>query len=69
MSAMPKSLGGLEVGVVYIETERTFRPEKIVQICNRFNAPHYRHKKFKHIRLIFNSLKIYRNNLNSNLIL
>jgi len=39
MTAMPKSLGGLESGVVYIDTEGTFRPERIVQICNRFNAP------------------------------
>ncbi|MHA1199645.1 MAG: DNA repair and recombination protein RadA [Candidatus Heimdallarchaeaceae archaeon] len=39
MTAMPKSLGGLESGVIYIDTEGTFRPERIVQICNRFNAP------------------------------
>ena len=39
MTAMPKSLGGLESGVVYIDTEGTFRPERIVQICNKFNAP------------------------------
>jgi DNA repair protein RadA len=38
MTAMPKSLGGLESGVVYIDTEGTFRPERIVQICNRFKA-------------------------------
>ncbi len=39
MTAMPKSLGGLESGVIYIDTEGTFRPERIVQICNRYNAP------------------------------
>ncbi|MCE7743186.1 MAG: DNA repair and recombination protein RadA [Candidatus Heimdallarchaeota archaeon] len=38
-TAMEKSLGGLESGVIYIDTEGTFRPERIVQICNRFNAP------------------------------
>ncbi len=39
MTAMEKKLGGLESGVIYIDTEGTFRPERIVQICNRFNAP------------------------------
>jgi len=38
-TAMPKSLGGLESGVIFIDTEGTFRPERIVQICNKFNAP------------------------------
>ena len=38
-TAMSKNLGGLESGIIYIDTEGTFRPERIVQICNRFNAP------------------------------
>ncbi len=38
MTAMDKKLGGLESGVVYIDTEGTFRPERIVQICQRFGA-------------------------------
>ena len=38
MTAMDKKLGGLESGVIYIDTEGTFRPERIVQICQRFGA-------------------------------
>ncbi|MHA2358193.1 MAG: DNA repair and recombination protein RadA [Candidatus Heimdallarchaeaceae archaeon] len=38
MAAMDKKSGGLESGVVFIDTEGTFRPERIVQICNRFGA-------------------------------
>jgi len=39
MTAMDKKLGGLESGVIYVDTEGTFRPERIVQICERFGAP------------------------------
>jgi DNA repair protein RadA len=38
MTAMSKKKGGLESGVIFIDTEGTFRPERIVQICNRFEA-------------------------------
>lgn len=37
-TAMDEKLGGLNSGVIYIDTEGTFRPERIVQICNRFGA-------------------------------
>ncbi|MCK4845384.1 MAG: DNA repair and recombination protein RadA [Candidatus Heimdallarchaeota archaeon] len=39
MTAMDKKYGGLESGVIYVDTEGTFRPERIVQMCNRFGAP------------------------------
>ena len=35
---MEKKNGGLESGVIFIDTEGTFRPERIVQICSRFGA-------------------------------
>ncbi|MHA1222130.1 MAG: DNA repair and recombination protein RadA [Candidatus Heimdallarchaeaceae archaeon] len=39
MTAMDQKYGGLGAGVIYIDTEGTFRPERIVQICERFGAP------------------------------
>ncbi|MHA1345833.1 MAG: DNA repair and recombination protein RadA [Candidatus Heimdallarchaeaceae archaeon] len=39
MTAMDKKYGGLGSGAIYIDTEGTFRPERIIQICNRFGAP------------------------------
>ncbi len=33
---MPNSEGGLEAGAIYIDTEGTFRPERIVQMAERF---------------------------------
>ncbi len=39
MTAMDKKYGGLESGVIYVDTEGTFRPERIVQMCDRFGAP------------------------------
>jgi len=39
MTAMDKKYGGLESGVIYVDTEGTFRPERIIQMCNRFGAP------------------------------
>ncbi len=33
---MPKNEGGLEAGAIYIDTEGTFRPERIVQMAERF---------------------------------
>ncbi|MCG3225625.1 MAG: DNA repair and recombination protein RadA [Candidatus Heimdallarchaeota archaeon] len=38
ITAMEKKNGGLDSGVIFIDTEGTFRPERIVQICNRFGA-------------------------------
>lgn len=38
LTAMSKKLGGLESGVIFIDTEGTFRPERIVQICTRFGV-------------------------------
>lgn len=38
---LPYSLGGLEGNVLYIDTEATFRPERVMQIAPRFNIdPH-----------------------------
>ncbi len=34
---LPREEGGLEAGAVYIDTEGTFRPERIVQMASRFN--------------------------------
>ena len=34
---LPEDQGGLERGVIYIDTEGTFRPERIVQMAPRFN--------------------------------
>ena len=34
---LPEDQGGLERGVIYIDTEGTFRPERIVQMASRFN--------------------------------
>ncbi|MBY9001061.1 MAG: DNA repair and recombination protein RadA, partial [Candidatus Heimdallarchaeota archaeon] len=39
MTAMDEKYGGLGSGIIYIDTEGTFRPERIVQICNKFDAP------------------------------
>lgn len=33
---MPNNEGGLEAGAIYIDTEGTFRPERIVQMAERF---------------------------------
>ncbi|MFQ6123009.1 MAG: DNA repair and recombination protein RadA [Candidatus Heimdallarchaeota archaeon] len=33
---MPKNEGGFEAGAIYIDTEGTFRPERIVQMAERF---------------------------------
>ncbi len=38
MTAMDKKHGGLGAGAVFIDTEGTFRPERIIQIANRFGA-------------------------------
>lgn len=35
--ALPPSHGGLDGYVVYIDTEGSFRPERVVQICNHLN--------------------------------
>ncbi len=34
---LPTELGGLDGGALYIDTENTFRPERIIQIAPRFN--------------------------------
>ena len=34
---LPREEGGLEAGAVYIDTEGTFRPERIVQMASRFS--------------------------------
>lgn len=34
---LPYDQGGLEGGVLYIDTENTFRPERIIQIAKRFD--------------------------------
>ncbi len=38
MTALPKELGGQEAGVIYVDSEGTFRPERIVHICERFGV-------------------------------
>jgi len=35
-TALSKKYGGLESGVIFIDTEGTFRPERIIQICARY---------------------------------
>jgi len=35
-TALDKKHGGLEAGVIFIDTEGTFRPERIVDMCARF---------------------------------
>ena len=37
-TAMEKKNGGLDAGVIFVDTEGTFRPERIIQICDRFGA-------------------------------
>ncbi len=39
MTAMDKKYGGLGSSAIYIDTEGTFRPERIIQMCNKFGAP------------------------------
>lgn len=34
---LPYDQGGLEGGALYIDTENTFRPERVIQISSRFN--------------------------------
>jgi len=35
---LPKDRGGLEAGALFIDTEGTFRPERIVQIARKQRA-------------------------------
>jgi len=37
-TALPESLGGLDGDVIYIDTEGSFRPERIVQMCKGVQA-------------------------------
>ncbi len=39
MTAMDKKYGGLGSSAIYIDTEGTFRPERVIQMCNKFGAP------------------------------
>lgn len=36
---LPRSKGGLSASALYIDTEGTFRPERLVDIAERFNLP------------------------------
>lgn len=38
ITQLPKSMGGCQGKVAYIDTEGTFRPERIAQIANRFDV-------------------------------
>jgi RecA/RadA recombinase len=38
IAQLPKDLGGAEGKVAYIDTEGTFRPERIAQIAERFGV-------------------------------
>ena len=38
VAQLPRDMGGAEGKVAYIDTEGTFRPERIAQIAERFNA-------------------------------
>ena len=37
MSQLPIDMGGAEGKVIYIDTENTFRPERIMSIADRYN--------------------------------
>jgi DNA repair protein RadA len=37
---LPPSRGGLSASALYIDTEGTFRPERLIAIAERFNLPH-----------------------------
>ncbi len=39
MTAMDKKYGGLGSSAIYIDTEGTFRPERVIHMCNKFGAP------------------------------
>ncbi len=38
MTAMNQDKGGLGAGVIYIDTEGTFRPERIISICKKYDT-------------------------------
>ncbi|MHA1684817.1 MAG: DNA repair and recombination protein RadA [Candidatus Heimdallarchaeaceae archaeon] len=54
-AAMDKKLGGLEAGVIYIDTEGTFRPERIMQIAERFGASAEKILERIHVGRAYNS--------------
>lgn len=54
-TAMDKKLGGLESGVIFIDTEGTFRPERIVQISKRFGADPEKVLERIHVGRAYNS--------------
>jgi len=78
MAKQPISEGGLDGGVIYIDTEGTFRPERIQQIANarHLDAMHILKNiaickvyNSSHLELIIKALGRYINGFNAKLVI
>ncbi len=55
MTQLPKDKGGLEGGVLYIDSENSFRPERVVQVAKHMNVDEEEILKNIHVARAYNS--------------